>query len=556
MDRSARRFALRLAQAGVLTLCLVPGISAQRLPSFSRADSLRGSDGPARSWWDVTYYDLDVHVQPSDSSLAGRNAITYRVVAGGDELQIDLQPPMSLDSLMLSGRSLPVRRDGNAWFARIPETQPVGSVHRVTAFFHGKPVVAVRPPWDGGYQWETDASGEPWVATSNQGLGASVWWPNKDLQSEEPDSQRIVVTVPDPLVDVSNGRLRSSVHNGDGTTTFEWFVSNPVNNYSVSVNAGSYAHWTEELEGERGTLTMDFWPLAQNLGRAREQWTQARTMMQCFEHWFGPYPWYEDGYKLVEVPYLGMEHQSAVTYGNGYRNGYRGTDLSGTGWGLEWDFIIVHESAHEWWGNNITARDIADNWVHESFANYAENLYTECLTGTKEAGADYVIGTRSRITNDRPIVGTYGVNDGGGGDKYYKGGNLLHTIRQLVDDDEKWRGILRGLNDTNRHQIVPGARVEEYITRHSGIDLQKVIDQYLRDVRVPVLEYRLEAGTLSYRWTNVVYGFDMPVRVTVEPDRYGWIHPTEGWQTLAVGLASAEEFRVDRNFYVEAREVR
>jgi len=550
------RLASRLILTGALTLCLTTGLAAQRSLVFSRADSLRGSDGPARAWWDATYYDLSVNVQPSDSSLWGWNAITYRVVADGDELQIDLQRPMSLDSLVLAGRRLPVRQDGNAWFASIPGAQTVGSVHRVTAYFHGKPVVAARPPWDGGYQWETDASGAPWVATSNQGLGASVWWPNKDLQSEEPDSQRIAVTVPETIVDVSNGRLRSRVDNGDGTATFEWFVSNPINNYSISVNAGSYTHWTEELAGELGTLTLDFWPLAQNLERAREQWRQARTTVQCFEHWFGPYPWYEDGYKLVEVPYLGMEHQSAVTYGNGYANGYRGTDLSGTGRGLEWDFIIVHESAHEWWGNNITARDIADNWVHESFANYAENLYTECQTGSKEAGADYVIGSRSRINNDRPIVGTYGVNDGGGGDKYYKGGNLLHTIRQLVDDDERWRNILRGLNETYWHQIVPGARVEEYITRHSGIDLQAVFDQYLRDVRIPVLEYRLEDGTLSYRWINVVYGFAMPVRVTVEPDAYEWIHPTERWQTRRVTLASSREFHVDRNFYVEAREAR
>jgi hypothetical protein len=556
MDRSATRVAHSLTVFGVLSLCLAPGVAGQRSSTFTRADTLRGSDGPARAWWDVTYYDLNVHVQPSDSSLWGWNDITYRVVADGNKLQIDLQPPMSLDSLLLAGRAIEVRRDGNAWFATVPETQPVGSVHTLTAHFHGKPLVAVRPPWDGGYQWETDASGAPWVATSNQGKGASVWWPNKDLQSEEPDSQRIAVTVPEPMTDVSNGRLRSTVRNDDGTTTFEWFVSSPVNNYSISVNAGSYAHWQEEMDGELGTLTMDFWPLAQNLDRAREQWTQVRTTLRCFEHWFGPYPWYEDGYKLVEVPYLGMEHQSAVTYGNGFQNGYRGTDLSGTGWGLEWDFIIVHETAHEWWGNNVTARDIADNWVHESFANYAENLYTECLTGSKQAGAEYVIGSRARISNDRPILGTYGVNDGGGGDKYYKGGNLLHTIRQLVDDDDRWRSILRGLNETYWHQIVPGARVEEYITRHSGIELQTVFDQYLRDARVPVLEYRLEDGILSYRWTDVVHGFHMPLRVTVGPDEYGWIRPTESWQTLALGLASAEAFRVDENFYVEAREAR
>lgn len=541
----------------LLALCLsASGIEAQQTPQFTHADTLRGSNGPARAWWDVTYYDLNVRVSPAESSLTGWNAITYRVVASGTEMQIDLQPPMVLDRVELDGADLELRRDGNAYFATLPDAQKVGSTHTVTAHFHGQPVVAIRPPWDGGYQWETDAAGAPWVATSNQGLGASVWWPNKDLQSEEPDSQRIAVTVPNPMVDVSNGRLRDTRDNGDGTTTYEWFVSNPINNYSISVNAGSYARWTEDYDGEAGTLTMDFWPLAENLDRARAQWAQARTTMQCFEHWFGPYPWYEDGYKLVEVPYLGMEHQSAVTYGNGYQNGYLGRDLSNTGWGLQWDFIIVHESAHEWWGNNITAADIADNWVHESFANYAENLYTECLTGSKEAGAEYVIGTRAGIANQSPIVAPYGVQAGPPGDMYAKGGNMLHTIRQLVDDDEKWRRILRGLNEDFWHQIVPGARVEEYITRESGVELEPVFEQYLRTTQVPVLEWQLDGTALSHRWSNVVYGFAMPVRVTLRPGEYSWIDPTESWQTVEVDLGDDGVFQVDVNFYVESREVR
>jgi len=554
MHVAPHRTVRSLVLATIFGSLLATSVAAQRPQVFTRQDSLRGSDGPGRAWWDVTYYDLNVRVQPSDSSLSGWNAITYRAVAEGRELQIDLQPPMSLDSLLLEGRALDVRRDGNAWFVRLPETQGVGSLHTVTAYFHGKPVVAARPPWDGGYQWETDSSGLPWVATSNQGLGASVWWPNKDYQAEEPDSQRIAVTVPDPMVDVSNGRLRSTVRNADGTTTWEWFVSNPVNNYSVSVNAGSYVHWTEELEGEAGTLTMDFWPLAENLERARAQWSQARTTVQCFEHWFGPYPFYEDGYKLVEVPYLGMEHQSAVTYGNGFRNGYRGTDLSGTGWGLEWDFIIVHESAHEWWGNNVTAHDHADNWVHESFANYSESLYTECLTGSKEAGAEYVIGTRARVANERPIVAPHGVNASPPGDQYYKGGNILHHIRQLVEDDERWRQTLRAVQSQLRHQIVPGIRVEEVISRGTGIDLGVFFDQYLRSTMIPVLEWQLEGGMLSYRWTNVVEGFDMPVRVTLAPGELSWIFPKAHWQVAESSLASPEDFRVDENLYVESRQ--
>ena len=551
------RATLLVLALGVAGLAAAPASApAQEPDAFTRADTLRGSDGPGRSWWDVTFYDLEVRVSPADSSLSGQNAITYRVLASGAELQLDLQAPMILDSVRLEGVRLPLRREGSAWFAALPEPQRPGERHTVTAWFHGRPTVAVRPPWDGGFQWETDGGGTPWVATSNQGLGASVWWPNKDLQSEEPDSQRIAVTVPEPLVDVSNGRLRGTRRNEDGTNTFEWFVANPINNYSVSVNAGRYGNWTEAFEGERGILVLDFWPLQENVAAARRQWTQVRSTVQCFEHWFGPYPFYEDGFKLVEVPYLGMEHQSAVAYGNGYRNGYRGTDLSGTGQGLKWDFIIVHEAAHEWWGNNVTASDIAENWVHESFAAYAENLYTECLTGSKADGAEYVIGTRARIANDRPVVGTLGVNDDGGSDKYYKGANLLHMIRQLVDDDGRWREILRGVNAEFRHRVVPGRAVEAYITRTSGVELGPVWDQYLRDTRIPVLEWELTDGLLSYRWADVVHGFAMPVQVTLAPGEYGWIHPTERWQAVETALRRPVDFVVDQDFYVEARRVR
>jgi len=300
-------------------------------------------------------------------------------------------------------------------------------------------------------------------------MGASVWWPNKDTQADEPDSQRVALTLPDPTIDVSNGRLRSTTHNADGTTTFEWFVTNPINNYDVAVNAGRYSHFADVYQGEGGPLTLDFWPLAYHVDAAKRQFQQVVPMLRCFEHWFGPFPWYEDGYKLVETPHLGMEHQSAVAYGNRYENGYLGKDLSGTGWGLKWDFIIVHESAHEWWGNNITMQDQADMWIHEGFANYAENLFVECQQG-KAAGARYVIGTRRGIRNQAPIIAPYGVNADPPGDQYPKGGNLLHTIRQVVNDDAKWRGILRGLNHTFWHQTVTSAQIEAYISREAGID--------------------------------------------------------------------------------------
>ncbi|MDP3773582.1 MAG: M1 family aminopeptidase, partial [Gemmatimonadales bacterium] len=282
------------------------------------------------------------------------------------------------------------------------------------------------------------------------------------------------------------------------------------------------------------------------------QFQQVTPMLRCFEHWFGPYPWYEDGYKLIEAPHLGMEHQSGIAYGNHYQNGYLGRDVSRTGLGLQWDFIIVHESAHEWWGNNISAQDHADMWVHESFANYAEGIYTECQQG-RSAGAAYIIGSRRGIRNDRPILGTFGVNRAGSGDMYPKGGNMLHTIRTIIDDDARWRGILRGLNQTFRRQTVTGQQVRDYISREAGLDLSKVFAQYLTTTMIPSFEYRVEGTTLSFHWANVVPGFGMPVRVNVPGMGSRVLHPTEAWQSLAVSSPQAAELVVDENFYVTQR---
>ena len=546
---------LRSLLGAALGLAQVATAAAQAGRSFTRADTLRGSfTTPGRAWWDVVFYDLHVAVNPNDSSISGYTGITYLVLTPGRELQVDLMGPLAVDSMVQDRRAVPFRRDGNAYFAKPSTRQRAGDHRTITVYYHGKPRVATRPPWEGGFTWTSDSLGRPWVVTTDQGMGASVWWPNKDTQADEPDSQRVALTVPDPMIDVSNGRLRRVTHHADGTTTYEWFVVNPINNYAIAVGAGSYDHYSDLFQGENGPLTLDFWPLSYHREAAQRQFVQATTMLQCFEHWFGPYPWYEDGYKLVEVPHPGMEHRSAVAYGNWYANGYRGRDASGTGLGLKWDFIIVHESAHEWFGNNITAKDNADMWVHESFANYAEGLYTECLFG-KQAGAAYTVGTRRGIRNDRPIIPPYGVNDEGSGDMYPKGGNMLHTIRQIVDDDEKWRAILRGLNQTFWHQTVMGKQVEDYISAHAGTDLTRVFDQYLRTTQVPVLEYRIEGGMLSFRWTDVVPGFDMPLQVTVSPDTFSVVHPTAAWQTVPLRLATPADFKVDPNYYVLTRNV-
>ena len=530
---------------------------AQDTTHYTHADTLRGSNGPARAWWDVQFYDLHVRVNLADSSVRGWNAITYRVFQPSRDMQIDLQQPLEIDSIVQDGRKLTYRRDANAFFVTLQANQRAGETRAITVWYHGKPHVGRRLPWDGGFTFARDSLGQPWIATANEGVGASIWWPNKDYLGDEPDSQRIAITVPDPMIDVSNGRLRSTTHNRDGTTTYEWFVTSPINNYDVTINAGQYAHFSDTLDGEAGRLTLDFWLLAYHADTAKRQFQQVIPMLHCFEHWFGPYPWFADGYKLVETPHLGMEHQSAIAYGNHFLNGYLGHDLSRTGIGLQWDFIIVHESAHEWFGNNISDQDRADMWLHESFANYAEGIYTECRLG-KTAGAAYMIGARAGVRNDRPIIPAYGVNAQGSGDMYPKGGNLLLTIRTIIDDDAKWRDILRGLNKAFYHQTVTGRQVEDYISREAGIDLSRVFAQYLTTTQIPVFEYRVQVaerggGMLSYHWANVVPGFDMPVRVNIPGLGTRTLRPTEAWQTLEVSSPRAAELSVDERFYVTAR---
>ncbi len=520
---------------------------------WTRADTLRGSwDTPGRGWWDVTFYDLDVRLQPADSTIVGRTGIQYRTLSAGTEMQIDLVPPLRIDSVIQNGRSLRWRDDSAAHFITGASAVP-GAEAMITVYFSGRPRVAPRPPWDGGFSWRTDSLGRPWIVTTDQGVGASIWWANKDTQADEPDSLRLTVHVPESVgIDIGPGRPAEVSETTLGWTTSRWMEHNPINNYAVAINAGHYAHWSETYQGEGGTLDLNFYPLDYHEAAARRQWAQVRPMLDCFEHWFGPYPWYNDGYKLIEVSYPGMEHQTAVTYGNGFADGYGGRDASGTGLGMEWDFIIVHESAHEWWGNSITTPDLADMWVHESFANYAENLYVECRSG-KEAGARYVIGTRRGIGNRRPIIPDYGVNAQGSGDMYPKGGNMLHTIRQIVADDAKWRGILRGLQSTFRHRVTTGQEVQDYISAQAGLDLSKVFTQYLTQTAIPVLEYRRQGDQVSYRWADVIAGFDMPIDVATGPDRRTRLHPTLTWQQLT--LPAGGTFVPDENYYVTVREV-
>lgn len=531
-------------------LCIVPASAQYLAPEtrqFTRQDSLRGSITPEREWWDLTYYHLDIEVSPSDSTINGRNTVIYRVKRSGETMQIDLQPPLEIKKATQNGRDLVFTREGNVYLISITGPQEAGKIYTLELTYGGRPKVSNRPPWEGGVTWKTDSKGLPFIASSCQGDGASLWWPCKDHMYDEPDSMLISVTVPSNLMNVSNGRLRKTVRNKNNTTRYDWFVANPINNYGVNINIADYAHFSEVFSGEKGRLDCDYYVLRENLGKAKIHFKQAPMMLAAFEYWFGPYPFYEDGYKLVEVPYLGMEHQSSVTYGNGYQNGYRGVDQSGSGWGDKFDFIIIHESGHEWFANSITYEDIADMWVHESFINYSESLYVEYFYG-KEAGNEYAVGTRRNIRNDRPVTGVYNVNHSGSGDMYSKGGNMLHTIRQIIDDDEKWRSILRGLNSEFYHQVVKGSQIEDYMSEKTGINLKPVFDQYLRDIRIPVFEYFISEGKLNYRWNNCVPGFNMPLRIYLSGERMD-ITPSTRFSSMDHKTERAEVV-VDNNYYV------
>ena len=536
----------------LVTMAQGQGLLSEKHTNFTHQDSLRGSITPQRAWWDLTYYHLDLRVSPDEKYISGKNTIQYNVLDSKQLMQVDLQPPLQITKVIQNGEELEVIHDTNAHFVSLKEKQDIGSIHSIDVYYEGSPKEAIKAPWDGGFSWKKDANNNHFIATSCQGLGASVWWPNKDHMYDEVDSMLITVTNPKELTNVSNGRLRSKTENDDGTVTSNWFVNNPINNYGVNVNIGDYVHFSEVYDGMNGKLDMNYYVLRDHLEIAKEHFKQVPKMMEAFEHWFGPYPFYEDGYKLVEVPYLGMEHQSSVTYGNKFMNGYLGRDLSRTGWGLKFDYIIIHESGHEWFANNITYKDIADLWIHESFTTYSESLYIEYYFG-KNAGAAYVIGLGNRIDNTTPMIGHYNVNQEGSGDVYAKGANMLHTLRQLVEDDEKWRQILIGLNTDFYHQTVTSEAIETYISEKSGMDLSRFFNQYLRDSRIPRLHYKIEGKELKYRWTNTIDEFDMPVRVSINSEKQ-WLYPTADWETIDLE-SDTIDFKVDENFYIDVREL-
>ncbi len=556
----------------LITLCFSKSTCAQPLGQkgkFTHQDTLRGTITPERAWWDVVSYNIFIAPDFKNKTIKGWNQLAFDITSDGQgrKMQIDLQQPMVIDSIIFNNKKVKsFKRNGNVYLVDfgtykfiVPRTlvkkdKPF-ALHSIKIYFHGKPREAVNAPWDGGWIWKKDEKGRPWMTVACQGLGASVWYPCKDHQSDEPDNGALIqIKVPDTLVAVANGKLYSKDDQKDGSMLYTWQVKNPINNYNIVPYIGKYIEFTDTLNGEsyavsggKKTLSLDYWVLDYNLEKAKKQFGRdVKPMLRAFEYWFGPYPFYEDGYKLVESSHLGMEHQSATAYGNHYKDGYLGSDLSGTGWGLKWDYIIVHESGHEWFANNITTNDIADMWVHEGFTMYSEALFIEYHYG-KKAADEYVQGIRNNIENDKPLIGPYGVNQEGSGDMYNKGANMLHTIRQVIDNDSVFRSILRGLNKDYYHKTVDSKEVEAYFSKKSGRDLSKIFDQYLRTVQIPSLDVRGKNDSISYTWTNCIAGFDMPVKLS----NGQWIKPTTADQHTKLITGSFEGIAVDKNFYVK-----
>lgn len=514
----------------------------QEKKGYSRADTLRGSLRKERNF-DVQHYTLDVKVIPDERFISGSNTILFIPEENLATIQIDLYENMKVDSIVYKGKNLTYTREFNAVFIHFPKSLQKGSEETIEFFYSGNPIVAKRAPWDGGFVFTKSESGQPWIATACQGAGASLWWPNKDHQSDEPDTGvDILVSVPEDLVDVSNGRLLKTTKLYNGYVQYHWVVTNPINNYDVTLNIGDYVQFGETYKG----LELNYYVLRENLEKAKEQFEEVKPMMDCFQDKFGEYPFKEDSYKLVETPHLGMEHQSAVAYGNKYRKGYLGMDLSRTGIGLKWDFIIIHETGHEWYGNSITAKDIADMWIHEGFTTYSEAVYIECRWGYDDA-LKYLNGIKRSIQNDRPIIGDYGVNSEGSSDMYNKGAILLNTLRSVINDDDKWWKLIKSYTLHFKHQTITTEQVVAYFEQETGIQLKPIFDQYLRYTAIPVLELKQDGKAVLYRWKTDVKDFNMPVEIIT--DKVQTLHATNNWQRKELMNTKLEDVQVNTYKY-------
>jgi len=507
----------------------------------THADILRGEYGPYRANNDLLYYHLDVRVDPDKKFISGKVTTRFKMLKNGTRIQLDLHPALHVDKILLGTTTLEFERDSGAVFVDFPETLRAGRTYTIDFYYSGSPVETGR---FGAIAFRKDPAGRPWINTACEGIGASVWWPDKDQWRDEVENMDISVSIPNGLVDVSNGKFVAKTDLGDGYTRWDWRVEYPINNYDVSLNIGAYEHFSDKF----GDLPLDFYALPEDLEKARKQFVQAKGMLEAFQHYFGEYPFQKDGYKLIEAPYSGMEHQSAVTYGNQFENGYLKRDWTGVGISPRFDFIIIHESAHEWFGNSITAADVSDMWIHEAWATYLEGLYVEYMWGRDDA-LKYLNGYKGKVKNDRTIITQRGVNRSPSQDQYFKGALFINTLRSVIDDDKRWWALLHDFYQHFKYQTIMTEDVVAYFNQKTGMNLTPIFDQYLRHTAIPTLELKFDEalGAVSYRWQADEPGFAMPVQVGTK-ERWERIQPTAEWKTMKTPL-KADEFQVATDLY-------
>jgi len=534
----------------VLLLFISISIRAQTITSTKNTnkEQIPVNTSKERYWWNLFHYTIEITPDFNKKFISGTNKIAFIAIQAGNIMQLDLKDPMLIKRITWKDMALNYTKQKDAYLITFPRTLNKGETHSITIEFEGHPAEALNPPFDNGWIWAKDEKGRPWISIACEGSGASIWLPCKDVLYDEPDhGVDFSITVPDTLSAVANGRLQNKVVNKNATITYSWKVTSPINNYNIVPYVGKYTSWQSAYKGLEGKLDCSFWVLDYNLTKAKKHLSQTDTMLRAFEYWMGPYPFYKDGYKLVEAPMPGMEHQSAIAYGNGFQNGYKGKDnISGTGWGLKWDFILIHESSHEWFGNSITSSSYYDTWIHEGFAKYLESIYTSYVFGN-EAGNEYLLGTHKLIKNDRPILGN------STSDRYYKGAAMLHTIRQILGD-VVFRGWLNGLNRRFSHQTVNTEQILAFLNQYTKKDFTKVFSQYLKTTQVPLLEYSFHQGKLHFRWTNCIDGFDMPLNIAVDGKNFKLIYPTTQWQIVSTSNADSKSFVIDKNYYIKAKE--
>ena len=527
------KFQLKIVILFYLFCCIHAYSLAQRF-EFTRSDSLRGHLNAFRSCFDVKFYDLGIHVDPLMKSISGSNQILMEAVTDFSSIQLDLFSNMVIDSIVYAGQELPYTREGNAFYVHFPDIIQAGQQLNIRIHYHGAPIVAEHPPWEGGFIWAKDSLGRDWMAVSCEGTGASLWWPNKDHLSDEPDSMVVTLEIPGHLMGVSNGRLLDTVSLANGNRRWIWRISYPINNYNITLNIGYYSNFRDSYKGLEGNLDLDYWVLDYNFEKAREQFRQVQPMLECYEHYFGPYPFRRDGYKLVEAPYWGMEHQSGIAYGNNYQDNEFG-----------FDYIIIHESAHEYWGNSVSVSDHGDMWVHESFATYAESLFMEYFHGT-HAAIEYLEMQKESINNQQPIQGPLEVNYNNwpDADMYYKGSWMLHSLRHTINNDSVWFSVLKNLCREFKYQTITGSDLIEYVNANTEYDLEPIFDNYLNNAKAPVLKAidkrKKTARVLKYKWKNVLEDFNMPVEVRYGQDNYR-LFPTIKKQILKLPDPDNEE---------------